>query len=143
MSNLYFLVISFIYLMLVMIIYFQKKKIKTIENKIFSILLVTSLCGIIIDFISVYMAFNDIHNIIFKIVNKVYLVYLLTWISLITSYCIVISLKEKSVKKTVNIIKIVYIPMTIFLLAMPLSYTVNSTEFYTHGLSASIMYLVS
>ena len=143
MSNLYFLIISFIYLVLVMIIYFKKKKIKTLENKTFSIMLVTSLCGIIIDFTSVYMAFNNLHNIIFEVVNKVYLVYLLTWISLITSYCIVISLRENNVKKVVKCIKFIYIPTSLFLLIMPLSYNVNKIEFYTHGLSASIMYLVS
>ena len=93
MNNLYFLIISFIYLVLVMIIYFVKKKIKTKENKIFSILLVTSLIGIIIDFLSVYMAFNNIHTFIFRFINQLYLVYLLTWISLMTIYCIVISAK--------------------------------------------------
>ena len=143
MNNLYFLIISFIYLVLVMIIYFVKKKIKTKENKIFSILLVTSLIGIIIDFLSVYMAFNNIHTFIFRFINQLYLVYLLTWISLMTIYCIVISAKTNDTYILTKIIIILYIPMLIFLLLYPLDYTVNGNEFYTHGLSAKIMYMLS
>ena len=143
MNNLYFLIISFIYLVLVMIIYFVKKKIKTKENKIFSILLVTSLIGIIIDFLSVYMAFNNIHTFIFRFINQLYLVYLLTWISLMTIYCIVISAKTNDTHILTKIIIILYIPMLIFLLLYPLDYTVNGNEFYTHGLSAKIMYMLS
>ena len=143
MYNLYFLIISFIYLVLVMIIYFVKKKIKTKENKIFSILLVTSLIGIIIDFLSVYMAFNNIHTFIFRFINQLYLVYLLTWISLMTIYCIVISAKTNNTYILTKIIIILYIPMLIFLLLYPLDYTVNGNEFYTHGLSAKIMYMLS
>ena len=143
MNNLYFLIISFIYLVLVMIIYFVKKKIKTKENKIFSILLVTSLIGIIIDFLSVYMAFNNIHTFIFRFINQLYLVYLLTWISLMTIYCIVISAKTNNTYILTKIIIILYIPMLIFLLLYPLDYTVNGNEFYTHGLSAKIMYMLS
>lgn len=143
MSNLYFLIVSFIYLVLVMTIYFVKKKMKTIENKIFSKMIITNLCGIIIDFISVYMAFNNLHNVIFEIINKIYLIYLLTWISLITIYCITISLKQEHIKKITKIIKIIYIPMFILLLLFPLKYSVSGNEFYTHGVGASIMYTLS
>ena len=134
---------SFAYLVLVMGIYFFKKKVNTIENKIYSCILVVSLLGIIIDFLSVYMAFSGIHNIIFNIINKMYLVYLLTWISLITSYCAIISLSRKKSKNVINILMTIYIPMLIFLLIYPLEYTIRVNEFYTHGLSATVMYVIS
>lgn len=143
MSNLYFLIISFIYLTLVMIIYFRKEKIDTKENKLFSKLIIVSLIGIILDFCSVYMAFNNLHGPLFRIINQLYLVYLLTWISLITIYSITISSKNKQNNKLINIIKGIYIPASIFMLIYPLSYTVTDNEFYTHGLSASIMYILS
>ena len=96
MNNLYFLIISFIYLILVMIIYFSKKKINTSENKVYSILLTVTLLGVVIDFSSVYMAFSGLHNSFFEFVNRLYLVYLLTWISLLTSYSFIISLSKKA-----------------------------------------------
>lgn len=143
MSNLYFLMISFIYLLLVMIIYFIKEKIKTKENKIYSMIIITSFIGIILDFISVYMAFSYKHNVLFNLVNRFYLVYLLTWISLITSYTLVISLSEKKATKVISIIKFLYVPMALFLILYPLKYSVKGNEFFTYGLSANTMYLLS
>lgn len=143
MNNLYFLIISFIYLILVMIIYFSKKKINTSENKVYSILLTVTLLGVVIDFSSVYMAFSGLHNSFFEFVNRLYLVYLLTWISLLTSYSFIISLSKKAAKKGTSFIKIIYIPMAIFLLFYPLAYTVEGNEFFTHGLSANAMYGLS
>lgn len=143
MNNLYFLIISFIYLILVMIIYFSKKKINTSENKVYSILLTVTLLGVVIDFSSVYMAFSGLHNSFFEFVNRLYLVYLLTWISLLTSYSFIISLSKKAAKKGTSFIKIIYIPMAIFLLFYPLAYTVEGNEFFTHGLSANTMYGLS
>lgn len=143
MNNLYFLIISFIYLILVMIIYFSKKKINTSENKVYSILLTVILLGVVIDFSSVYMAFSGLHNSFFGFVNRLYLVYLLTWISLLTSYSFIISLSKKAAKKGTSFIKIIYIPMAIFLLFYPLAYTVEGNEFFTHGLSANAMYGLS
>ena len=143
MNNLYFLIISFIYLILVMIIYFSKKKINTSENKVYSILLTVTLLGVVIDFSSVYMAFSGLHNGFFDFVNRLYLVYLLTWISLLTSYSFIISLSKKAAKKGTSFIKIIYIPMAIFLLFYPLAYTVEGNEFFTHGLSANAMYGLS
>lgn len=143
MSNLYFLMVSFIYLLLVMIIYFIKEKIKTKENKIYSMIIITSFIGIILDFISVYMAFSYKHNVLFNLVNRFYLVYLLTWISLITSYTLVISLSEKKATKVISIIKFLYVPMALFLILYPLKYSVKGNEFFTYGLSANTMYLLS
>ncbi len=143
MNNLYFLIISFIYLILVMIIYFSKEKIKSSENKIYSILLVVSLVGIIIDFSSVYMAFSNFHNFLFNFINRLYLVYLLTWISLLTAYSFVISLNKKCAISIIKLIKFIYIPTAFFLLVYPLSYSVNGNEFFTYGLSATVMYGLS
>lgn len=142
MNNLYFLIISFIYLNLVLTIYFHKQKIESIENKIYSKLIISSFCGIVIDFISVFMAFKNYHNLFFIFINKLYLVYLLTWISLMTIYTIVISLDKKN-----NILKrgieIIYFPITFLLLILPLDYKVEGLSFYTHGIGANVMYALS
>ena len=118
MYNLYFLVVSFIYLSLVMIIYFYKKRVDSIENRLFSKLIVASFIGIILDFLSVFMAFSNYHNIFFTFINKLYLVYLLTWISIITIYTITISVDRKKSNLPIKIIKYLYFPMILFLLIL-------------------------
>ncbi len=143
MSNLYFLICSFIYIMLVSAVYFSKEKIKTTENKVFTIIIIVNVIGIILDFISVSMAFLGTHNILFNIINKIYLIYLLTWISLFTIYTIIISLKNNMAKRIIKIIYSIYIPISILLLIIPLNFSVEGNKFYTYGIGANLMYIIS
>ncbi|MCI9434117.1 MAG: response regulator [Bacilli bacterium] len=143
MSNLYFLIISFIYILLIAVVYFSKQRLETVENKLFSKIIIINIIGVILDFVSVSMAFSNYHNIIFQFINKLYLVYLLTWISTFTMYTATISLNDKSKKIINNFIKILYFPIFIIILLLRLNFEVNGNEFYTYGLGANIMYGVS
>lgn len=143
MSNLYFLIISFIYILLITAFYFSKQRLKTLENKLFSKIIIVNIIGVVLDFISVSMAFSNHHNILFHLVNKLYLVYLLTWISIFTMYTATISLNEKSKNIINNFIKILYFPILVIILLLKLNFSVDGNEFYTYGLGANTMYGVS
>jgi hypothetical protein len=51
MGSLSVQIFSAIYLIVLIIIYFSKKRINSIENKIFSSLIITNLIGVILDLI--------------------------------------------------------------------------------------------
>ena len=51
-SSLYFQICSLFYIVLLMIIFFSKDKIKSKENKIFSILIVSNFIGLLLDLTS-------------------------------------------------------------------------------------------
>ena len=53
-SGIFFQVISIIYMILLLIVYYAKQRLDTIENKIFRILMITNFIGLIIDIFSVY-----------------------------------------------------------------------------------------
>ena len=76
-SGIFFQVISIIYMILLLIVYYAKQRLDTIENKIFRILMITNFIGLIIDIFSVYtikvMSQFPILNLI---VTKMYLVYI-------------------------------------------------------------------
>ena len=143
MNNIYFLICSFIYISLIIIIYFSKERLNTQENKIFSCILIANLLGGVIDFSSVFMAFSGIHNLYFNIINKIYLVYLLTWISLFTAYTVTISFDKDKSKKYVRFIEILYIPISVMLLLFKLNYSIEGKNFYTFGIGANVMYAIS
>lgn len=143
MNNIYFLICSFIYISLIIIIYFSKERLNTQENKIFSCILIANLLGVVIDFSSVFMAFSGIHNLYFNIINKIYLVYLLTWISLFTAYTVTISFDKDKSKKYVRFIEILYIPISVMLLLFKLNYSIEGKNFYTFGIGANVMYAIS
>ena len=142
MSSLYFLISSLFYNLLVTIIYFHKERIKTKENKIYSLLIIINLIGIIIDMSSVTMARLEIHNALFFIINKVYMLYLLCWITTFTYYILTISLDEKYHDRLKKIVSVITIISATLILALPLYAHLENNVFYTYGPSASASYIV-
>lgn len=142
MSSLYFLISSLFYNLLVTIIYFHKERIKTKENKIYSLLIIINLIGIIIDMSSVTMVRLGIHNALFFIINKVYMLYLLCWITTFTYYILTISLDEKYHDRLKKIVSVITIISATLILALPLYAHLENNVFYTYGPSASASYIV-
>ncbi|MBQ3021015.1 MAG: response regulator [Bacilli bacterium] len=150
------LVISLIYTILVLFLFFSKEKIKTIENKLYAGLLFTVIIGVIIDIIGIYCHLYLPDTSFFRwFVVKIYLVYLLTFVYLITVYIVVISFKEEmklvnntyKSKKTSNIIKFI---TAIYAISIVLNfiltftyykdgnavYLEGSNTFFVYGMSA-------
>lgn len=142
MSSLYFLISSLFYNLLVTIIYFHKERIKTKENKIYSLLIIINLIGIIIDMSSVTMARLGINNALFFIINKVYMLYLLCWITTFTYYILTISLDEKYHDRLKKIVSVITIISATLILALPLYAHLENNVFYTYGPSVSASYIV-
>lgn len=142
MSSLYFLISSLFYNLLVTIIYFHKERIKRKENKIYSLLIIINLIGIIIDMSCVTMARLGIHNALFFIINKVYMLYLLCWITTFTYYILTISLDEKYHDRLKKIVSVITIISATLILALPLYAHLENNVFYTYGPSASASYIV-
>lgn len=150
-SSLYFQICSLFYVVLLMIIFFSKDKIKSKENKIFSILIVSNFIGLLLDLTSTYMALTDVNNPLLNFISKLYLVYLLTWISLFTFYTFVISYsknnsnefsKTKKYKNVKKISIILYTLMAFLLLILPLYNFSENGVIYTYGPGANISYAI-
>ena len=150
-SSLYFQICSLFYIILLMVIFFSKDKIKSKENKIFSILIVTNFIGLLLDLASTYMALTDVNNPLLNFISKLYLVYLLTWISLFTFYTFVISYsknnstefsKTKKYKKVKQVSIILYFAMALLLLVLPLYNFSENGVIYTYGPGANFSYII-
>ena len=142
MSSLYFLICSLFYSLLIMFVYFRKKRFPSYENKLFSILVVVNFIGILIDMTSVSLATIGITNIVFRIINKLYIIYLLTWITIFLFYTLIISFDAKYTKKIekfITIISIIFFPI---ILLLPLKFYINNKTFYTYGPSATMSYVI-
>jgi len=135
---------------LLVIIYFSKKRINTIENKLYSWIIVINLFGLVID-ISCHWALKitDSAPLIAFAILRLYLVYLISWLVIFTVYIRFISYQKqpekqkqliKSIRKEWTIIYWVLI-IVMFLLPMHVSY--NGTNGYTYGASINIIYVAS
>ena len=152
LSSIYFQSISLIYIILLIIIYFTKKHLSSIENSIFSILIVINCIGLILDIASIFTIINmDSLPLINVIITKLYLIYLLTWISLLTLYIYTISFKDNGNNKSFNnkfkiVLKfeiIMYIISVIIVFALPLYYFYQDNIIYSYGPSSIFLYVIS
>lgn len=155
MSSLYFQICSLFYIVLLNVTFFSKKRLQSLENKLFSYMIITNLLGIILDIISTYLAIINANYTLLIIFCKSYLVYLLIWITLMTAYIYVISVngfKKKSKERTKNqeknsrFLKFLIILATISVLlviVLPLYSNRSNGRIYTYGPSAVISYMIS
>ena len=142
----FYTVCSLFYSLLLNGVYFSKKRLKTIENKIFERIMVTNLIGVLLALGSYYTILNENKFPILNIVvSKGYIIYLLTWLTLFTLYIFSITSKniEKELTKIKKIFMVLYIIFSIGIVMSPLYYHNNNGAIYSYGPSANVMFIVS
>lgn len=140
---------SFFYSLLLIIVYFRKKRLDTLENRIYGWTIIVNFIGIILAITSyiTIIYYNQI-PITNMIISKALIVYYLTYIWLLTFYIYVISKKvnyenvHTDFKKIINFGFIVYIILALTIIILPL-YFKNDTSVYSYGPSANVTYFVS
>ena len=115
---------SFLYLLLIAAVYFSKEKINTIENRIYSMILVVTIYGLAYDFLQLFL--SGILNVgILVVINKGFLIYVTAWAVLFSLY--VINIGNKDCIHFVKEHLIVWSLCIIMIIILPESYEINST----------------
>lgn len=133
-----------IYIVLVTMMYFNKKRISTYENKIYGHLLLVSVLQIImglLGFITIYYYPNAL--LIKRIINVAYLFSLVCWALIFTLYVISISFNNKQNRKTDFIIFAIFLIVFLIISALPMGYYNINNFVYTSGSAVSFTYFMS
>ncbi len=141
---------SFFYVFLLAIVFFSKKRLNTIENKIYGMLIICSLCGVVLA-VSCYLVTSCYEKIpiISMIISKGLLIYYLLYLGILTAYIYVISNKinyDGINRKDRNAFRLGIYSFTIMALivfAFPLYFHTENNAYYTYGPSANLVYLFS
>ena len=145
------LCVSFIYSIFLNILYFSKEHIKTYETKMFRIMMTGNLLGILLEFSCIFLIhFLGIKNILSIIVNKIFLIYLLTFailFSLYAAYILLINGKEEesskkhdAIRKTAFVAEII---MCIFILILRVDLFSDGWLMYSSGPAVNVVYFAS
>ena len=144
-----FTIYSLFYSLLINIVYFSSKRLRSIENKIFEKIMLTNFVGVLLAIGSYFTIKNiDRFELLNTFVSKGYIVYLLTWLTLFSVYIFVISIKEgkdkkSEVNKIINLFGILYLIFLIIIIIKPLYYHNINGAIYSYGPSANVMYIIS
>ena len=141
-----FSICSLVFMLIFLITYFSKRRLKNKDNSIYSFLIITNIIGLIIDIIGYITMHNlNLNSLVNIIISKLNLIYYFTWLYLFVIYIMYIS---KITKNSIfsNISKIKYICYLInisFILILPLYINNEGDKIYSYGPSASYVYFIS
>ena len=113
MTNLYFSICGFFCIILLVIIFFSKSHVKTVETKLYGMMLISSLIDVILVIVEVsfgYMNLETLPLTLLKVLNKIDFIHYILWPSLMFLYIITITYGNN---KLFKIAKKIVIPLNI------------------------------
>lgn len=153
MKLLFFQLFGFLDILLLLFVYFSKKRINNYENRIYKYILITNLIGQILHISCFFtIAYMDSLSLLNLIITKLYLVYLLVWILLIVIYILVISYidvrqtdtkKKKIFNQIIRFLFVMIILSITMVVVLPIYSNNNNNGVYTYGASVNSVYLAS
>ena len=149
-SALYFTICAFLVSTLLLIVFNFKKHANTVSTKMFSILIFINFVSLITEGLcSIGSIIYETYPIVSNLIFKLYLIFMLLWITYFTLYIFIISKDqsylEKNSSKIFSITKFCLFTMAIIVLILPINlFTNNDLSIrYTYGASVNFSYLIS
>lgn len=143
------LIASLVYIVLIAILYFSKPRINLLENKIYELLIITGILGVIVDLLGIFSHLNLPDTSIFRwLIVKIYFIYLMTFLFLMTLYILFSSIpkkieSKKYIKKILQIVIPLYIILLIINFILPFEYYNDHEIVYVFGLNAIFLYSIA
>ena len=151
MGLLMYSVTCLIFLLLLLIIYFTRERIDSLENKIFSAIMISNAIGLVIEVCCYFTVKNmDAFPVLNIIMTKSLLVYYLLYISLFTMYVYVISHFSNGEyqndpeynKKVIRNCLIYFLFNSLITCILPLEYNNTGGKIFSYGIAVNYMYVV-
>ena len=146
MISISFTIFGSVFIMLLIFVYFFKEKINTLENKIYSMLIITSFFSSIIEIINFLLVHNGIasSSILYLITIKLLFTSFLVWLGLFTSYNVVVGRKLRN-KKIDDLKKYLYIyfAVIVFNLILPINIVEVNNLLLPQGVGVNVLYFLA
>ena len=140
---------SVFYSILLLIVFFSKKTFKSLENKIYSYLIVCNFIGLILAVLCYYTVLNsNVVPVLNFVVSRLYLIYLVSYIYIFFTYLLAIiyckdNIIPKVIKRVINILIISFVFIVALVYMLPLYYHNENMIVYSYGPSANVIYVLA
>ena len=111
LTSIYFQICSLFFIILLIIIYFSKQRLKSLENSIFIGTMFANLCSVIFDMLSVFAIYYlGTESIVTYFAGKIYLLCIIAWMLTLCVYIYAICYKDakKRIKKVTMFMTIIF-----------------------------------
>ncbi len=139
MISVSFSIACLVFLTIISIFYFTKKRLKNIDNKIFTILIILNLIGIIIDVYG-YFSFKTFGTefILNILISKIYLIYYLSY-----AFCLMIyifNITFKNLNKVLTYLIIGFLILCVIIFILPIDVYMQGNTAFSYGPSVNLGY---
>lgn len=136
--NISFTISSIVFLVILNVVYFAKKRVRSDENNIYSKILIVSLIGVLLELSNYLLVKINISytSLIYMISTKLILLYYMIWASLFLTYIIIIS------KKKNNYIKYISVLVAFLIIALPTNFDTSEGLYIPEGPSVILLYSI-
>lgn len=142
MIGISFSICCFIFLIILLIFYFSKPRLKTLNNKLFSSLMIINIIGVFIDVGGFYsFKYLGTGNYINILISKIYLIYYLTYIFCFMLY--VYNISTQNLKKVFYKLMCIYAPLMLIVFLLPIELHFENNIGYSYGFSVNLAYTLA
>ena len=145
--GLYFSISALIMIIIFMIVFFTKKRVKNIETTIYKYLLIATSIGLSFDIITAIMYNNNIPptNIFYIMGSKIVFIYFVVWTSLLSFYikCISSTKTKKTYKRILYIYLLCLLFVVPFIMILPVHFEPKMGVIVPQGIPVVLTYAVS
>lgn len=147
MSNQYFSICGLLCIILLMVVFFCKKKINSIETKIYGIMLISSCIDVLLVILEVSFGYMNLASIpydLLKLLNKIDMIYYVLWPTLLFLYMFYITYKNE--QKYTQIRNFCFILDAIFIIIeflLPINIINNNGEMGVDGMATNFVLLIA
>ena len=145
-SSLFFIIISVIYNVILSVVFFGKRHVKTPEMKIYGYLLITNLICLFLELYTLFsIRYLNVENFITLLSTKVYLSFFVIYFSLFFKYFLAISFSRKNYKKYIkffNFFNLIIVIASIALIYyLPVEFSTKN-DVYIYGVAIDAVYSI-
>ena len=133
---------SLVYLVLIAVIYFSKKRLDNYDNKLYSIILIVNIFGLVLDICQSLVIKYNYPDTIIHILTKSFLVYITVWTFLFCSYILSLSKKTKINEALQKVKYLVLFVGVLGPIILPIDYFHEGNKMYTYGYSVKLIYFI-
>ena len=153
-NGIFFSIVSLVYSLLLVIVFFSKERFVSQENNIYRKIIVVNLIGLLIEiFLSTYASryLMAVNQGLALIILRFRLVYFIAWVSLFSFYIVSLCVGERKLdrdsrmkitNKALVVLAIMFIIGTICVFVLPLLFYRRGNMTYTYGLATTSVYVV-
>ena len=147
-TGIFFLLEAIFYMVLLMIIYFNKPRLKTKDNNVYSFLIVVAILELLTElFLDIIGPKYQTLGFLSVFVAKLFCALLLLWITTLCSYVVMVSFdmknKQEKFEKVKKIFYVIFIINMIAIFVLPIDFVYFKEAGYTTGPGVNLVYIFS